>query len=56
MAPVAISSLIGSPVAGAIIGDNLDWWKGIIFSGVLLGAATILQIIARQLHRRAVRA
>ncbi|KAK7443192.1 hypothetical protein VKT23_015790 [Stygiomarasmius scandens] len=56
MAPVAISSLIGSPVAGAIIGDNLDWWKGIIFSGVLLGAATVLQIVARQLHRRAVRA
>ncbi|THU91179.1 MFS general substrate transporter [Dendrothele bispora CBS 962.96] len=56
MAPVAISSLIGSPVAGAIIGSNLDWWKGIVFSGVLLGAAAVIQVVARQVHRKSLSA
>ncbi|THV00432.1 MFS general substrate transporter [Dendrothele bispora CBS 962.96] len=55
MFPAAISSLIGSPVAGAIIGSNLDWWKGIVFSGVILGATTVLQAIARYLHQRTLR-
>ncbi|KAJ3712190.1 major facilitator superfamily domain-containing protein [Lentinula raphanica] len=52
MAPVAISSLIGSPVGGAIIGSGLDWWKGIVWTGVLMGTSAAIQVVARILHRK----
>ncbi|KAJ4480135.1 MFS general substrate transporter [Lentinula aciculospora] len=55
MAPVAISSLIGSPVGGAIIGSSLDWWKGIVWTGVLMGTSAAIQVVAREIHRKNIR-
>lgn len=34
MAPVGLASLIGSPIAGGILGKDLVWWKGITFASV----------------------
>lgn len=31
--PVGIASLIGTPIAGAVVGNN-RWWSGAIFTGV----------------------
>ncbi|KAJ3862826.1 MFS general substrate transporter [Lentinula novae-zelandiae] len=55
MAPVAIASLIGSPVGGAIIGSSLDWWKGIVWTGVLMGTSAAIQVFAREIHRKNLR-
>ena len=50
MAPVALASLFGSPIGGRVVGNNYDWWKGIVWTGVLLAAAASIQIIARHIH------
>ncbi|KAJ7464983.1 major facilitator superfamily domain-containing protein [Mycena galericulata] len=34
LVPVGIASLIGPPIAGAILGPQLIWWRGIIFASV----------------------
>ncbi|KIK54395.1 hypothetical protein GYMLUDRAFT_264665 [Collybiopsis luxurians FD-317 M1] len=52
MAPVALASLFGSPIGGRVVGGNYDWWKGIVWTGVLLAAAASIQIIARHIHRK----
>lgn len=52
MFPVAISSLVGSPIGGQIIGINFEWWKGIVWTGVLIGTAATIQILALYIHRK----
>lgn len=32
--PVGIASLVGTPIAAAIVGDDHQWWKGSVFTGV----------------------
>ncbi|KAF9815954.1 hypothetical protein IEO21_04281 [Rhodonia placenta] len=32
LVPVGVSSLIGTPISGAILGPDYDWWKGVVFS------------------------
>ncbi|KAH9925283.1 uncharacterized protein B0H18DRAFT_1170858, partial [Fomitopsis serialis] len=32
--PVGITTLVGTPIASALMGDNRIWWKGILFSTV----------------------
>ncbi|KAF8990608.1 MFS general substrate transporter [Cyathus striatus] len=34
MAPVGLSALVGTPIAGAVLGSSLVWWKGITFASV----------------------
>ena len=31
---VAIGSLIGAPICGALLGDDYAWWKASVFCGV----------------------
>jgi len=38
--PVGIATLVGTPIASALMGHNHIWWKGLLFSTVtILGAA-----------------
>ncbi|KAJ7099927.1 MFS general substrate transporter [Mycena belliarum] len=50
--PVGIASLIGTPIAGAIIGPQLVWWKGIIFASIVLVVASALLLLAKVLQSR----
>ncbi|KAF9068727.1 major facilitator superfamily domain-containing protein [Rhodocollybia butyracea] len=50
LGPIAICSLVGTPLGGAIIGRDFDWWKGILWTGVLLWTAVGIQLVARQIH------
>lgn len=34
LAPIGIASLIGPPIAGAILGPDYLWWRPIVFSAV----------------------
>ncbi|KAF7416313.1 hypothetical protein PC9H_002578 [Pleurotus ostreatus] len=38
--PVGIASLVGTPIAAAIVGNDHQWWKGSVFTGVLELAAS----------------
>ncbi|KAI0067193.1 MFS general substrate transporter [Artomyces pyxidatus] len=49
LVPVGIACLVGPPTAGAILGSQHQWWKGIVFASVtdtapcvLLGAALVI--------------
>ncbi|KIK62639.1 hypothetical protein GYMLUDRAFT_242784 [Collybiopsis luxurians FD-317 M1] len=57
IAPIGIVSLVSSPLGGKLIGDSGDyqWWKGIVWTGALLTAAGIIQVVARQIHIKKVR-
>ncbi|TFK38855.1 MFS general substrate transporter [Crucibulum laeve] len=50
IAPVGLASLIGPPIVGAILGNRLVWWRGITFASLSLTSASVIQLIARQLH------
>ncbi|KAI5885672.1 MFS general substrate transporter [Schizophyllum commune H4-8] len=52
LVPVGIGSFVGPPISGAILGRSYDWWKTIVFSGVLLMGACAFNIAALVLHRR----
>lgn len=32
--PVAVASLVGSPIAGALVGRDSRWWHGLAFAGI----------------------
>ena len=34
LAPIGVASLIGPPIAGAILGPDYTWWRPIVFSAV----------------------
>ncbi|KAK0244567.1 MFS general substrate transporter [Armillaria nabsnona] len=41
--PVGIASLVGTPIAAAVVGANHKWWAGSVFTGVLeLASAGLL--------------
>ncbi|KAI4524949.1 MFS general substrate transporter [Schizophyllum commune Loenen D] len=52
LVPVGIGSFVGPPISGAILGRHYDWWKTIVFSGVLLMGACAFNIAALVIHRR----
>lgn len=52
LSPVGVGSFVGPPIAGAILGPNYDWWKTIVFSGVMLLAACAFNVAALYIHRR----
>jgi MFS family permease len=54
-AVIAIGALTGTPIAGALLGDqgDLHWYKPIIFGGVCLLAGAVLLVAARAMHSRA---
>jgi len=31
---VAVAMLVGTPIEGALLGQNFEWWKAIVFCGV----------------------
>ncbi|PPR02159.1 hypothetical protein CVT26_012120 [Gymnopilus dilepis] len=47
IAPVGISSLIGPPIIGAILGPNMVWWKGITFASVCLSSASLIELLVK---------
>ncbi|KAJ7675950.1 MFS general substrate transporter [Mycena polygramma] len=50
--PVGVSSLIGPPIAGAILGHRLLWSRGIIFASVALVMSALILLLVRYLHLR----
>jgi len=48
----AFGALTGTPIAGALLGDDLQWWKPSVFAGISVFAGTICLIIARHLHAK----
>jgi MFS family permease len=44
--------LTGTPIAGALLGDDLQWWKPTVFAGVSVFVGTICMVIARHLHSK----
>ncbi|KAJ7325469.1 major facilitator superfamily domain-containing protein [Mycena albidolilacea] len=50
--PVGISSLIGPPIAGRILGSEMAWWKAIVLSSVVLLTSSVILTIARIVHVR----
>ena len=42
LAPIGIASLVGPPIAGAILGPDYIWWRPIVFSAVSVFHASIL--------------
>lgn len=48
--PMGIASLVGPPIAGAIMGKNTIWWKGIVFSAVTTSGSSILLVAAWFIH------
>jgi len=43
LVPVGISSLVGTPISGAILGSDYDWWKGTVFASMtMLGGAVLV--------------
>ncbi|KAF5392357.1 hypothetical protein D9757_001580 [Collybiopsis confluens] len=57
IAPIGISALISSPISGKIVGNSEDyqWWKGIVWTGSLLVAAGIIQLIGWVIHNKKMR-
>lgn len=47
LVPVGVSSLIGTPISGAILGPDYDWWKGVVFSSITMLAGAILMCSIR---------
>lgn len=43
LVPVGVSSLIGTPISGAILGPDYDWWKGVVFSSVSVVISVVKQ-------------
>ncbi|KAI5885704.1 MFS general substrate transporter [Schizophyllum commune H4-8] len=56
LTPVGIGSFVGPPMVGAILGPNYDWWKTIVFSGVMVLSACAFNITAVVIFRRRARA
>ncbi|KIJ44804.1 hypothetical protein M422DRAFT_67463 [Sphaerobolus stellatus SS14] len=51
--PVGISSIIGNPVLGAILGNTvLVWWKGITFAALCIFSGIFIQLIGRYIYLR----
>ncbi|KAJ7656808.1 major facilitator superfamily domain-containing protein [Mycena polygramma] len=50
--PPGLAALIGPPIAGAVLGPNLVWWRGITFASVTLVAGSLLLVVVRIAHRR----
>ena len=48
----AIASLIGSPIAGYILGSSLRWTPVAVFSGVWIFAGGVLILVSRTLRAR----
>lgn len=51
--PVGLAYLVGSPISGALLGSNFEWWKGITFGSVSMMASVGVLIIIRVLQYRA---
>ncbi|QRV86674.1 major facilitator superfamily transporter [Ceratobasidium sp. AG-Ba] len=51
---LGFSALTGTPIAGALLSPRFDWWKPIMFSGivVLAGAALLVAARAVQVKRK----
>jgi hypothetical protein len=49
---VGIGALTGTPIAGALLGEELDWWKPTVFAGTSLLIGTGLLSVARHLHAK----
>ncbi|KAL1679566.1 major facilitator superfamily domain-containing protein [Schizophyllum commune] len=56
LTPVGIGSFVGPPMVGAILGPNYDWWKTIVFSGVMVLSACAFNVTAVVIFRRRARA
>lgn len=52
LTPVGIGSFVGPPIAGAILGPNYDWWKTIVFSGIMVSGACAFNVAALIIHRQ----
>ncbi|EGO20075.1 hypothetical protein SERLADRAFT_478728 [Serpula lacrymans var. lacrymans S7.9] len=50
--PIGVASMVGPPITGAILGPDYVWWKAIVFSSIIILAASACNITARQVHRR----
>ncbi|KAK1223465.1 hypothetical protein PQX77_013654 [Marasmius sp. AFHP31] len=50
--PPAIATLVGPPIAGAILGPNYIWWKGTLFAALTILAAVGLVVMSQQMMVR----
>ncbi|KIM75932.1 hypothetical protein PILCRDRAFT_826763 [Piloderma croceum F 1598] len=48
----AFGALTGTPICGALLGDDLQWWKPTVFAGVTVCTGTVFLAIARHMHAR----
>ncbi|KAF8595642.1 MFS general substrate transporter [Ceratobasidium sp. AG-I] len=49
---LGLAALVGTPISGALLSDELTWWKPITFSGIIVLAGTATMAIARQIQVR----
>ncbi|CAE6445291.1 unnamed protein product [Rhizoctonia solani] len=49
---IGFAALIGTPIAGALLGPELTWWRPIVFSGIIVLAGCTMLTIARGLQAR----
>jgi len=47
-----IAALTGTPIAGALLGPDLQWWKPVTFAGTSVLLGTSLLVVTRFLHAR----
>ena len=47
LVPWALGLLLGEPIAGAILGSSAGWRGLQVFTGVVLGTATVLGVLVR---------
>ncbi|KAJ6479496.1 major facilitator superfamily domain-containing protein [Mycena vitilis] len=50
--PIGFATLIGPPIAGAILGPQLVWWRGIVFASIALVVGSLILSVVRIAHRR----
>ncbi|KAM6501819.1 MFS general substrate transporter [Amanita muscaria] len=50
--PSAIAAVIGPSVGAALVGKDYIWWRGVVFAALCFFVATVLQLVAREIHIR----
>ncbi|QRV97743.1 major facilitator superfamily transporter [Ceratobasidium sp. AG-Ba] len=45
-----IAALTGTPIAGALLTEELKWWRPITFGGVVILAGTVVLVVARDMQ------
>lgn len=54
--PVGIASLVGNPIAEALVGDNRAWWRGLGFAGATQVVSAMLLLFAMVMEKKRKRA